>query len=88
MVIKTTDRIVAKTASYELEVYKAEGEGLTVVKTYTSEEINRLTPRGMPIIASREEVVAVLKQAAKRIKSHTAPIMEAAGSVRRTRIIK
>ncbi|WP_017891417.1 hypothetical protein [Serratia sp. S4] len=88
MVIKTTDRIVAETASYEQEVYIAEGEGLTVVKTYTSEEINNLTPRGMPISASREEVIAVLKQAAKRIKPQTAPIMEAAGGVRRNRTHK
>ncbi|MBI3310123.1 MAG: hypothetical protein HYZ77_02285 [Serratia liquefaciens] len=83
MVIKTTDRLVAKTAAYELEVYKTEGERLTVVKTYTSDEINRLTPRGMPISASREEVVAVLKQAAKSIKAKSFPIIEAAGGIRR-----
>ncbi|WP_269935777.1 hypothetical protein [Serratia liquefaciens] len=83
MIIKTTDRLIAKTDAYELEVYKTEGERLTVVKTYTSEEINRLTPRGMPISASRKEVVAVLKQAAKSIKAQSSPISEAAGAIRR-----
>ncbi|WP_238387421.1 hypothetical protein [Serratia sp. P2ACOL2] len=44
MVIKTTDRFIAKTDAYELQVYKTEGGRLTAVKAYTSEEINRLTP--------------------------------------------
>jgi hypothetical protein len=83
MVIKTTDRLIAKTDAYELQVYKTEGGRLTAVKAYTSEEINRLPPRGMPIGASREEVVAVLKQAAKSMKAQSSPISEAAGAVRR-----
>ncbi|CAI0938988.1 hypothetical protein [Serratia proteamaculans] len=88
MVIKTTARIVAETASYELEVYKAEGEGLTMVKTYSSEEINSLTPRGRAITASPEDVIAVLKQAAKHIKPQTDPIIEVSGGIRRNRTHK
>lgn len=88
MVIKITDRNVAETTSYELGVCQAEGDRLAVVKTYTSDEINSLTPRGMPITASREEVIAVLKQAAKKIKTQSSPIIEAAGAVRRNRIGK
>lgn len=38
MVIKTTDRFIAKTDAYELQVYKTEGGRLTAVKAYTSEE--------------------------------------------------
>lgn len=83
MVIKTTDRLIAKNDVYELEVYKTEGEKVRGVKTYTSEEINHLTPQGMPITASREEVIAVLKQAAKNIKPQSSPIIEAAGGIRR-----
>ena len=60
MVIKSTKRQVTQPASYELKVYKFGMEGADAVNTYTSEQIDRITPRGKPITASREEVIAVL----------------------------
>ena len=73
MVIKSTKRQVTQPASYELKVYKFGMEGADAVNTYTSEQIDRITPRGKPITASREEVIAVLKQVVKKVNASSSP---------------
>ncbi|OKB67378.1 hypothetical protein BHU62_07770 [Serratia marcescens] len=82
MVIKSTKRQVTKPASYALKVYKFGMEGVDTVKIYTSEQIDRITPRGKPITASREEVIAVLKLAAKQVNASSSPDAETLGCVR------
>lgn len=88
MVIKSTKRQVTKPASYELKVYKSGMEGVDAVNTYTSEQIDRITPRGKPITASQEEVIAVLKQAVKQVNASSSPAAETLGCVRRRQAFK
>lgn len=49
-------------------------------RTITSSDLNRMTPRGRLISASRDEILAVLSASAKNTKP--VPILEAAGVVR------
>ncbi|WP_090138898.1 hypothetical protein [Kosakonia oryziphila] len=51
-------------------------------RVITSEQLNRMTPTGTPITASREEVLSVLSRSANSIKTQHALIIEAAGGIR------
>ncbi len=83
MVTKSTKLVAPKPVSYEIRVNKA-GCLEQTSKIFSSEEINRLTPRGTPIAASREEVVATLLKAAKKTKVLPSSVIEASGTLRRS----
>lgn len=82
MVKKTTNSVTPRPVSYELKISRTGANGVLIERTISSSEINRLTPRGRPITASREEIVAVLRQSAKNTKRESSPIIEAAGAAK------
>ncbi|WP_033577575.1 hypothetical protein [Dickeya chrysanthemi] len=50
-------------------------------RTFTTEEIDAMTPRGKKITASRAEIHAMLLNAARNVKFQSSPIIEAAGGM-------
>lgn len=50
-------------------------------RTFTTEEIDAMTPRGNKITASRAEIHATLLNVARNVKFQSFPIIEAAGGM-------
>ncbi len=82
MVNKTTNLMTQLATSYALKIHRTGVNGKIIEKTITSFEMNELTPRGRPIVASRKDVLAVLRQFAKSIKRQSSPVLEVSGAAR------
>lgn len=81
--VNTTSKLLSpRPASYKLKMRRTAANGEIIESTMTSNELNSITPCGKPVTASREEIINVLTNAAKKIKRQNSTIPEAAGAVR------
>ena len=73
--------VASRPAFYALTKSVIDIDGRVTERAITSDQLNRMTPQGTPIAATREEIVSVLTRSAEHIRqSH--PIIEAAGGIR------
>ena len=70
--------ISTQPTGYDIELFDAAPNGVTH-KFYSNEEIDNLTPPGELITASKEEIIAKMLKAAKRVRKHAEPMVEAVG---------
>lgn len=68
--------------SYALRLRRQVEDGSVTEKIMASAEIDRLTPPGMKITASLDEMLSVLAVSMQTIKRHSQHDYEAIGSVR------
>lgn len=83
----TTTNSAMKTVAPRSDSYIVKKSGVAThsratERVITSEQLNRMTPAGAPIAASREEVLSVLTRSANSINAQHALIIEAAGGIR------
>lgn len=86
----TTAHSAMKTVASRSDVYIMKKTGgvahnQATERIITSEQLNRMTPTGAPVTASREDVLSVLSRSANSINTQSPLIIEAAGSIRTKR---
>lgn len=83
----TTTHNAMKTVTSRSDAYIMKRSGVVAhnpatERVITSEQLNRMTPAGAPVTASREEVLSVLSRSANSINTPHVLIIEAAGGIR------